>query len=105
VENAVKHGLEPNVEGGALTISARLQASQLVLEVEDTGRGIRATAAGAPSGLGLVNLRVRLAALYGDDARVTIEDSAPHGTRVMISLPLAVLAAVLVGGNGEMVPA
>ena len=89
VENAVKHGLEPNVDGGALVVTARRVGTRLVLEVADTGRGLGATTAGVASGLGLANLRARLAALYGDDARLTIEEDTPRGTRATIALPLA----------------
>jgi len=89
VENAVKHGLEPNVDGGALTVTARRGGPRLVLEVADTGCGLGSTTEGVASGLGLANLRARLAALYGDAARLTIEESAPRGTRATIALPLA----------------
>jgi LytS/YehU family sensor histidine kinase len=91
VENAVKHGLEPNVDGGTLIVNARRDGAWLLLEVADTGRGIRATTANGAAGLGLANLRARLVTLYGDHARVTIEDNVPRGTRVSIVLPLASL--------------
>jgi sensor histidine kinase YesM len=93
VENAVKHGLEPDIAGGSLTIAARRDGERLVLDVTDTGRGIRATTSAATTGLGLANLRARLAALYGDDARLTVEDHPPRGTRVTIVLPLAAISA------------
>ena len=89
VENAVKHGLEPDVDGGALTVTARRSGTRLELEVTDTGRGLGSTVDGVTSGLGLVNLRARLAALYGDAARLTIEENAPRGTCATIALPLA----------------
>jgi len=87
VENAVKHGLEPSIDGGMLSIAARREDDRLVLEVADTGRGIRAMAPRSAPGLGLANLRARLAALYGDAARIGIEDNAPQGTRVTVALP------------------
>ncbi len=88
VENAIKHGLEPNVDGGALTVTVRRDDRRLVLEVADTGRGIRATAPRDAPGLGLPNLRARLAAQYGGAAHVEVSDNVPHGTRVALFLPL-----------------
>ena len=87
VENAVKHGLEPNVQGGEIVVTARREGPNLVLTVADTGRGFRATAQPGAAGLGLANLRARLDAVYGDAAKLMIEDQAPHGSRVTIMLP------------------
>jgi LytS/YehU family sensor histidine kinase len=90
VENAVKHGLEPSVAGGEVSIGARRERGNLVLTVTDTGGGFRAS---AKPGIGLANLRARLAAFYGDDARLTIEDVTPHGTRVTLVVPISSSAA------------
>ncbi|MEO8487627.1 MAG: histidine kinase [Betaproteobacteria bacterium] len=89
VENAIKHGIEPALAGGAIAIAARDEGGRLVVEVADTGVGFVASSApiGGSTGLGLSNLRARLAALYGDDARVTIAENRPSGVRVTISLP------------------
>jgi signal transduction histidine kinase len=90
VENAVKHGLEPSVAGVEITIAARREGSILVLSVADTGRGFRATTMPrATPGIGLANLRARLAAAYGDAASLMVEDVLPHGSRVTIAVPLA----------------
>jgi len=86
VENAIRHGLEPKVEGGAVRVRARQEGDSLVLEVSDDGLGFGATTRGG--GVGLDNLRQRLAAHYGERARLSIEDAAP-GTRVRLALPLA----------------
>jgi len=91
VENAIKHGLEPTVDGGALTVTVRRDDRRLLLEVADTGRGIRATAPRDAPGLGLANLRARLAAQYGSAAHIEVSDNAPHGTRVALALPLDAL--------------
>jgi signal transduction histidine kinase len=88
VENAIKHGLEPKVEGGGLLVSARRDGDRLRLGVRDDGLGVRTTRSTASTGLGLANLRDRLAALYGARAWMTLEDLAP-GTQVTIELPLA----------------
>jgi LytS/YehU family sensor histidine kinase len=87
VENAIKHGLEPKVAGGSVTVAARRDGKQLRLTVADDGSGFPATRTEAARGLGLANLRERLASLYGDRAQMTIEDSRP-GTSVTLSLPI-----------------
>jgi sensor histidine kinase YesM len=84
VENAVKHGLEPKVEGGTLTISARNINGTLQLSVEDDGLGFKGERSG---GLGLVNVRERLAVLFDKKAQLTLEECSPCGTRATIELP------------------
>ena len=88
VENAVKHGLEPNVEGGRVDVAARRTGSTLELIVADTGLGFRTTRDTESTGLGLPNLQARLAALYGDAATLAIEDNPPSGARVTVRVPL-----------------
>jgi len=89
VENAVKHGIEPAVAGGAIAIEGARDGRSLVLRVTDTGPGFRETKPAGAAGIGLANLRARLAAAFGADAALTIEDVSPHGTRVTLRLPLA----------------
>jgi len=84
VENAIRHGLEPKVEGGEVAFRARREGAQVVLEVEDTGVGFGATTRG---GVGLSNLRDRLKLLYGERASLTIGENTPAGTRVVLRLP------------------
>src|SRR5262245_63125941 len=57
VENAIKHGLEPKVQGGSVKVSVRAEPAALVVEVIDDGLGF---APATSSGLGLANLRERL---------------------------------------------
>ena len=102
VENAIKHGLEPNVAGGELTVAGRSDGGALTLTVADTGRGFRATAPPGAAGIGLANLRARLATLYGEAATLTIEDQLPHGSRVTIKLPMAVLSMAADAGAGDV---
>ena len=88
VENAIKHGLEPKVDGGSIAIAAVRDRAGLTLTVVDTGVGFRTTSPGpASTGIGLANLRARLAAFYGADAALTIEDNDPEGARVTLRLP------------------
>jgi sensor histidine kinase YesM len=89
VENAVKHGLEPKIEGGRLEITARREADGVRLVVRDTGLGFRTSVPQDSDSLGLANLRARLTAWYGQAARVLIEDNAPAGACVSIVLPAA----------------
>ena len=85
VENAIKHGLEPQREGGAVAIRAERSDGRLRMIVEDTGRGFSETPG---TGVGLTNIRERLAALYGEAAKLTLEARVPHGVAATIELPL-----------------
>ena len=86
VENSIKHGLEPKPEGGSLTISADISNGRLRVTVADSGLGF-AAAGVAGSGVGLANVRERLAALYGGAAKLSIEANSPSGTIVTIEVP------------------
>ncbi len=85
VENAIKHGLEPQREGGTIDVSASLEDGRLKLVVSDTGRGFSDTPG---AGVGLSNIRERLAALYGERAHLTMEASEPHGVVATIDVPM-----------------
>ncbi|HVO90565.1 MAG TPA: histidine kinase [Casimicrobiaceae bacterium] len=87
VENAVKHGLEPKIEGGSVDIVGRREGERIRLMVRDTGLGFSATRSGSHTGLGIANLRARLAAWYGPSAQLLIEDNSPAGATVSLLLP------------------
>ena len=88
VENAIKHGVEPAADGGTVRVAARHEGDRLTVSVTDTGRGSAEPPAGQPgNGVGLSNVRERLAALYGPRGRFTPEESAPRGTRATLSIP------------------
>jgi LytS/YehU family sensor histidine kinase len=87
VENAVTHGLEPLAAGGHVTIAARREGDRLVVTVTDTGAGLAAQSRPG-GGVGLTNVRERLAALYGALGRFSLEDAAPRGARATIEIPL-----------------
>lgn len=89
VENAIKHGLEPKIEGGNIAVSATVHDGVLQIRVEDTGLGFGVATDTAGSGSGLTNVRARLKALYGDAAKLTIEQPK-DGTRICVSLPVIV---------------
>ncbi|MEP6873278.1 MAG: histidine kinase [Burkholderiales bacterium] len=89
VENCIKHGLEPNVAGGRVHVSAAREADELVLRVRDTGAGLSDTH-GDGTRFGLVQVRERLATLYGTRASLMLQaaDDADGGTLATIRLPL-----------------
>jgi two-component system sensor histidine kinase YesM len=110
VENAVRHGIEPKEEGGAVLVSARRRGDKVRLVVADSGVGmrsellerLRAAAAGilvsqaggsaAPgdgaAGIGMANLESRLAYRYAEGARLAIASRPGRGTIVRITLPI-----------------
>ena len=89
VENAIKHGIEPAADGGAVRLTARESDGRLVVEVADTGRGLAAaSAASAGTGVGLANVRERLAALYGARARFTLAPQEPRGACARLEIPI-----------------
>ena len=86
VENAIKHGLEPKAEGGLLSVSAEIVHGKLAVTVADTGLGFgKAETAG--TGIGLSNIRERLALLYGNKASLNVTEPTGGGTAVTITLP------------------
>ena len=84
VENAIKHGIGPLAEGGAIRLAAAREGETLVLSVADTGHGF---AAASGSGLGLANIRARLGAQYGERATLKLEANSPRGVLATIKLP------------------
>jgi sensor histidine kinase YesM len=86
VENAIKHGLAPQRDGGRVDVGASLDASMLRLEVTDTGGGFGAQTSGG--GTGLANIRTRLAAMFGAAAELTLAPRRPHGLVATIRMPL-----------------
>jgi signal transduction histidine kinase len=86
VENAVKHGVDPCCECGTITIRASAEGGRLRYSVADTGEGI---AQKNGTGVGLANIRERLKALYGQGARLLIEENAPRGVVATIEVDAA----------------
>ena len=87
VENAIKHGIAPEVSGGSVKISGRAMSDYFMIEVEDTGAGRRNGSRHKGAGIGLKNVRERLLQVYGEGALLKLEDSASGGTRATVILP------------------
>jgi Histidine kinase len=98
VENAIRHGLEPKPEGGALGVRAEIVHGRLQVTVADTGVGFGAGGTSG-TGVGLVNIRERLQLLYGDKATLTVAANQPSGTVVTITVPYRTVNAP--GGAGS----
>jgi len=96
IENSIKHGLEPRISGGTVTLRSRItEAGQLLIEVEDDGVGI-APEQGIPgnglipagTGIGMRNVRERMEVLYGRLAAVEINSRPGRGTKVTLVMPI-----------------
>jgi LytS/YehU family sensor histidine kinase len=88
VENAVKHGIAPVPKGGTVHIHAEQVGGRLSVAVSDDGAGFH-HASGA--GVGLANLRARLATLFGSDARLDVVANVDAGVTATLELPLRVV--------------
>ncbi len=100
VENAIRHGLEPQVSGGSIEVQARAEGAQLLLTVRDNGCGISELAlaesarpltpatASPTASCGLTHVRQRLHTLYGPRGGIHISPVPTGGTCVVLTLPL-----------------
>jgi two-component system LytT family sensor kinase len=91
IENSIKHGLEPRINGGTVTLRSRLEGNRVSIEVADDGVGIVARPQSGldrtGNGIGMQNVRERLEVLYGRQARFTVVSNPGRGTLVSIELP------------------
>ena len=90
VENAIKHGLEPQVQGGSITVHASFDGTLITLQVLDTGMGLSADVFEQPAGqggFGLTQVRERLATTYGSAGAIKIEHHIPKGTSASVTFP------------------
>jgi len=87
VENAVRHGLGQSEEAVTIEVVATSSNGSLTLIVSDDGPGLLSPRPGR-SGIGLTNIRNRLARLYGESAHLVLEPAAGRGVRVTITLPI-----------------
>ncbi|MEO8310783.1 MAG: histidine kinase [Caldimonas sp.] len=93
VENAIVHGLEPQIAGGRVRVGARSDGRSLVITVDDDGAGLAAPAGAVArrpgSGTALANIRRRLEQAYGSNASLDIRAAQPRGVCAQLSLPVA----------------
>jgi signal transduction histidine kinase len=85
VENAIKHGLEPEPGGGTVWIIARAVDGKVAVTVADDGRGF--STEGGGTAIGLKNVRERLRLAYGDAASFAIVANYPKGVAATITVP------------------
>ncbi|QNA88111.1 histidine kinase [Massilia sp. Dwa41.01b] len=84
IENAIKHGLEPKIAGGTITVRGRVEGATLIVDVCDDGVGIDLH---ADDGVGLANIRERLHLLYGAAAELVIEAPPGGGACASVRIP------------------
>ena len=94
VENSIRHGLEPQVEGGEIVVRARRESKasagklQIAIEVRDTGVGLGAAPPSEGSGFGLAQVHERLATVYGARGGLEMAAAADGGTRAVVTFPI-----------------
>jgi sensor histidine kinase YesM len=84
VENAIKHGLEPKMDGGEILIKATEETGLIKIEVVDTGSGFSSF---HNTGVGIANVRERIKLLYGEKGRFILEQNKPNGVKAIIEVP------------------
>ena len=89
VENSIKHGLAPRLEGGKIHLRARNSDGRLLIEIEDNGVGItpERLAEVYGGGIGISNVHERLRLLYGDQFKMNIRSKEGQGTHIRIEIP------------------
>ena len=90
VENAIKHGLAPKLEGGQIHVRTRRGSGTLIIEIEDNGIGMdhaRLAKIYGSEGIGISNVHERLRLLYGDQFRMDIHSQEGQGTQIHIEIP------------------
>jgi two-component system, LytTR family, sensor kinase len=89
VENAVKYAVTPQEEGADIAVQARLVGDKVRITVSDSGQGLNGTqpATTSSTGVGLANIRDRLAQAYGENHLLECGSSAEGGFSVTIELP------------------
>jgi len=89
IENAIKHGLAPRLEGGEIHLRTRRHDGRLLIDIEDNGIGIspqrlREVYGG---GIGISNVHERLRLLYGEQFKMDIRSQEGEGTQIHIEIP------------------
>ncbi len=89
IENAIKHGLAPRLEGGEIRLRTHRRDGRLLIDIEDNGIGIsperlRQVYGG---GIGISNVHERLRLLYGEQFKMDIRSQEGEGTQIHIEIP------------------
>jgi two-component system LytT family sensor kinase len=91
IENSIKHGLEPRINGGTVTLRSRLEGDRVRIEVADDGVGMANRPASALNrsggGIGMKNVQERLEVLYGNEAQFSVVSNPGRGTLISIEIP------------------
>ncbi len=90
IENAIKYAIAPSIDGGTVTVCAKIVGDQLVLALKDTGPGledIHHIVSQSGSGVGIANTKERLSQIYGDDHEFRLENLDPTGLGIFIQVP------------------
>ena len=89
VENAIRHGIGPKVEGGTITLRISRGNGRLVVAVTDDGVGIPVERRHEiyDSGIGISNVRERLKVLYGEESPLRIDSVLGSGTTIRFEIP------------------
>ncbi len=90
VENAIVHGMTGGRSGIGISIAARRDGDEVVIQVLDDGAGLDGAVESPGSGRGIANTRMRLAQLYGDGERFRIASRGDGGTEVELRVPYRV---------------
>jgi sensor histidine kinase YesM len=86
VENSIKYGLEPKLDGGTITIDCWVEDNILEIEIIDTGTGLDKDAGKA--GIGINNVSLRLDTIYDGKAGLALTQNTPTGIKAKIKVPL-----------------
>jgi two-component system LytT family sensor kinase len=115
IENSIKHGLEPRISGGTVTLRSQLLADgRLQIEVEDDGIGMDpepsnghfvSSNALRGTGIGMSNVRERMEVLYGSLAEVEVVSRPGRGTKIRLVMPVLEAGVAPLGQLGEALQA
>jgi sensor histidine kinase YesM len=95
IENAIKYAVTPQEEGADIAVELRREADRVFITVTDTGPGADSqyqVRAAQSTGVGLANIRDRLAQAYGDNHRFETQSEITGGFRVFIEIPYQIEA-------------
>lgn len=89
VENALTHGIEPKASGGDITVRFSVEQEWLVVDVIDNGLGLSNPSMSGGHGVGLSNIRQRIAMLFDQQASLSIKEQTTGGVVSQLRLPLS----------------